>query len=90
VGLSAIEHAARRIAQWETIRDAHEKSLPHLLPQIDERMREARKVPQNLLDNRAGLESNSRAVYNHQCNIVLLYTKLYRNQEKRNKRSQTA
>ena len=62
VGLSAIGHAEHRIAQWEIIRGAHEKNLPHLLPQIDERMREARKVQQNLLDDQAGLEANSSAV----------------------------
>jgi hypothetical protein len=70
VGLSAIEHAERRIAQWEIIRDAHEKNLPHLLPQIDERMREAREVRQSLLDDQVGLEANSSAVYNHLCRIT--------------------
>jgi hypothetical protein len=62
MGLSAIGHAERRIVQWKIIRDAHEKNLPYLLPQIDERMREAREVRQNLLDDRVGLEANSSAV----------------------------
>jgi hypothetical protein len=64
-GLSVIGHAERKIAQWQIIRDAHKKNLPHLLPQIDERMREARDVLQKLLDDHAGLEGNSSAVYNH-------------------------
>jgi len=63
--LSVIGHAERKIAQWRIIRDAHKKNLPHLLPQIDERMREARDVLQKLLDDHAGLERNSSAVYNH-------------------------
>ncbi len=63
VGLSAIEHAERKIATWEIIRDSHERNLPHLLPQIDERMREAREVLQKLVDDHASLEENSCAVY---------------------------
>lgn len=86
VGLSAIGHAERRIAQWEIIRDAHKKNLPYLLPQIDERMREAREVRQNLLNDQVGLEANSSVVYNHPCRITWPYAKLFRNQEKRNKK----
>lgn len=43
VGLSAIGHADREIAQWRIVRAAHEQHLPRALPHIDERIREARE-----------------------------------------------
>jgi len=59
-GLSVIGHAKRQIAQWEIIRNAHKENLPLLLPQIDQRMCEARDTLQKLLDVR--LEANTSAV----------------------------
>ena len=61
-GLSVIGHAERSIAQWQLIRDAHEKNLPDLLPQIDQRMFEAREALQKLLNDPVCLETNSSAV----------------------------
>lgn len=65
MGLSAIGHADRKIAQWKIIRAAHEKHLPLLLPQIDERIREAKDMRQKLLDDEIALEANRRIVYCH-------------------------
>lgn len=60
-GLSAIEHAERRIAQWEIVREAHAQHLPRVLPLVDERLRDAREKLQNLLDDEGNLQANSSA-----------------------------
>ncbi|KAI9715285.1 MAG: hypothetical protein M1812_006096 [Candelaria pacifica] len=66
-GLTAIERADHRVAQWETILREHEKSLPEAVPHIESQLQLARRQ-RNVLDNTE--ENNTTCRERERINVI--------------------